>query len=402
MIEFLRLIPHIIASFFKPRTKLVAEILVLRQQLNVLRRQVSKRPQLSNTDRLLFVWLYRWFPSVLSAIGILRPETIIRWHRAGFQSYWRGRSRKPVGRPRISAELRNLISAMSRANHLWGAPHIHGELLKLGFTLAQATVARYMYRGWPPSQGWRTFLTNHVDGIAAIDLFVLPTITFRLLYCLVILLHGRRLWVSFGITTNPTAEWTSRQIIEAFPWDSSPRLDRDTAYGLVFRQRLRAMGIRDKPTAPRSPWQNPYVERLIGTIRRECLDRMIVFGEAHLRRILAGMPRIIMNRAFIARWTRMPHSAGRLSTSASSHHSLSSAPSSPILQNLIFGTHSRLTLNVLLSFAQFEREVTAERIRDKVAASKRKGLWVGGMVPLGYELKDGKLAIVAEEPSGCV
>src|SRR5262245_6307110 len=156
MIEFLRLILHIIASFFKPRTKLVAEILILRQQLNVLRRQVSKRPQLSNTDRLLFVWLYRWFPSVLSAIAILRPETIIRWHRAGFQSYWHGRSRKPVGRPRISAELRNLIGAMSRANHLWGAPHIHGELLKLGFTVAQSTVARYMYRGWPPSQGWRT------------------------------------------------------------------------------------------------------------------------------------------------------------------------------------------------------------------------------------------------------
>src|SRR5260221_866315 len=157
MIEFLRLILHIIASFFKPRTKLVAEILVLRQQLNVLRRQVSKRPQLSNTDRFLFVWLYRRFPSVLSAIAILRPETIIRWHRAGFQSYWRERSRKPVGRPRISAELRNLIGAMSRSNHLWGAPHIHGELLKLGFTIAQSTVARYMYRGWPPSQGWRTF-----------------------------------------------------------------------------------------------------------------------------------------------------------------------------------------------------------------------------------------------------
>jgi transposase InsO family protein len=189
----------------------------------------------------------------------------------------------------LGRELRNLIGAISRANHLWGAPHIHGELLKLGFTVAQSTVARYMYGGWPPSQGWRTFLTNHVDGIAAIDLFVLPTITFRLLYCLVILRHGRRLWVSFGVTTNPTAEWISRQIIEAFPWDSSPRYliwDRDTAYGVVFRQRLRAMGIRDKPTAPRSPWQNPYVERLIGTIRRECLDHMIVFGEAHLRRIL--------------------------------------------------------------------------------------------------------------------
>src|SRR5204862_918283 len=159
------------------------------------------------------------------------------------------------------------------------------------FTIAQSTVARYMYRGWPPSQGWQTFLTNHVDGIAAIDLFVLPTITFQLLYCLVILRHGRRLWVAFGVTTNPTAEWISRQIIEAFPWDSSPRYlirDRDTAYGVVFRQQLRAMGIRDKPTAPRSPWQNPYVERLIGSIRRECLDHMIVLGEWHLRRLLTA------------------------------------------------------------------------------------------------------------------
>jgi hypothetical protein len=169
MIEFLRLILHIMASLFKPRTKLVAEILVLRQQLNVLRRQVSKRPQLSNTDRLLFVWLYRWFPSVLGAIAILRPETIIRWHRAGFRSYWRGRSCNRVGRPRASAELRNLIGTMSRANHLWGAPHIHGELLKLGFTIAQSTVARYMYRGWPPSQGWRTFLANHVDGTTRVE-----------------------------------------------------------------------------------------------------------------------------------------------------------------------------------------------------------------------------------------
>src|SRR5206468_4084079 len=159
-------------------------------------------------------------------------------------------------------------------------------------------------------------------------LFVLPTIAFRQLYCLVILRHGRRLWVTFGVTTNPTAEWISRQIIEAFPWDSSPRYlirDRDTAYGVVFRQRLRAMGIRDKPTAPRSPWQNPYVERLIGTIRRECLDHMIVFGEAHLRRIL-GRYAAYYNESRIHRsLDKMPHSTGRLSASASSQHSLSSA-----------------------------------------------------------------------------
>jgi transposase InsO family protein len=179
---------------------------------------------------------------------------------------------------------------MSRSNPLWDATRIHGELLKLGFDVAQSTVARYMCRRlWPPSQGWWTFLSNHADGIAAVDLFVLPTIAFQILYCLVILRHGRRLWVSFGVTANPTAEWLSRRITEAFPWDHAPQYlirDRDTSYGSVFVQRLRAMGIRDRPTAPRSPWQNAYVERLIGSIRRECLDHMIVFGEAHLRRIL--------------------------------------------------------------------------------------------------------------------
>jgi hypothetical protein len=148
----------------------------------VLRRRAPKRPHLNNTDRFLFVWLYRWFPSVLGAIAIVRPETIIRWHRAGFRAYWRWRSRNHVGRPKVSIALRTLIGEMNRANPLWGAPHIHGELLKLGFEVAQSTVARYMCRhSGPPSQGWRTFLSNHADGIAAVDLFVIPTIAFRIL-----------------------------------------------------------------------------------------------------------------------------------------------------------------------------------------------------------------------------
>ena len=164
-------------------------------KINVLRRRAPKRRHLNNTDRFLFVWLYHWFPSVLGAVAIVRPETIIRWHRAGFRAYWRWRSRNHVGRPKISADLRKLIGEMSRANPLWGSPRIHGELLKLGFDVAQSTVARYMCRRWrPPSQGWRTFLSNHVDGIAAIDLFVLPTIAFQILYCLVIVRHGRRRW----------------------------------------------------------------------------------------------------------------------------------------------------------------------------------------------------------------
>ena len=182
------------------------------------------------------------------------------------------------------------IGQMSRENPLWGAPRIHGELLKLGFGVAQSTVAKYMAkRRGPPSQGWKTFLHNHADGIAAMDLFVVPTIGFRMLYGLVIVRLARRLLVWTAVTTNPTAEWVARQVTEAFPWDGAPKYlirDRDRIYGAVFRRRLQAMGIRDHPTAPRSPWQNPYAERLIGSIRRECLDHVVVMGAAHLRRIL--------------------------------------------------------------------------------------------------------------------
>src|ERR1700757_5181335 len=199
MTDLFKLILGILASRFKARATLEAENLVLRQQVNVLRRRTPKRPHLNNTDRFLFVWLYRWFPSVLEVVAI-RPEIIIRWHRAGFRTYWRWRSRNRVGRPKVSAELRTLIGEMSRANALWGAPRIHGELLKLGFEVAQSMVARYMCRhSRPPSQGWRTFLSNHIDSTAAIDLFVLPTIAFEILYCLVIVRHGRRC-----VTANPT------------------------------------------------------------------------------------------------------------------------------------------------------------------------------------------------------
>ena len=179
---------------------------------------------------------------------------------------------------------------MSRENLLWGAPRIHGELLKLGFQVAQSTVAKYMVkRRGPPSQGWKTFPRNHADGIAAIDLFVVPTIGFRMLYGLVIVRLARRLLVWTGVTAKPTAEWVARQITEAFSWDDAPKYlvrDRDAVYGTAFKKRVHAMGIRDHPIAPRSPWQNPYAERLIGTIRRDCLDHVVVLGQAHLRRIL--------------------------------------------------------------------------------------------------------------------
>jgi len=179
---------------------------------------------------------------------------------------------------------------MSFDNPLWGAPRIHGELLKLGIEVAQSTVAKYMVRSRrPPSQSWKTFLRNHAPDVAAIDLFVVPTIGFRLLYGLVILHLERRRLVWANVTANPTVEWIAQQITEAFAWDEIPRYlirDRDASYGAAVTRRLNAMGIRDRPTAPRSPWQNGYIERLIGSVRRECLDHVVVLGQAHLRRIL--------------------------------------------------------------------------------------------------------------------
>src|SRR5947207_369336 len=277
----------------KPKPQLEAENAALRQQVVILRRKVRGRVQLTNSDRLFFVLLYRWFPSILKTMTIIRPETLVRWHRAGFRRYWRWESRNLGGRPPLSAELRALIRRMSLENTLWGAPHIHGELLKLGFTVAQSTVAKYMVKkgdGPPCGQSWSTFLRNHMPHIAAIDLFLVPTIGFRLLYALVIVRLARRELVWINVTAHPTADWIAQQITEAFPWDEAPRYlirDRDAVYGSVVTRRLRAMGIRDKPISAGSPWQNGFAERLIGTLRRECVDHVIVLGEAHLRRTLS-------------------------------------------------------------------------------------------------------------------
>jgi transposase InsO family protein len=290
MIGLLLFVLAVLVSPFKSKLRLEAENAVLRHQLNVLRRRLHGRARLTNSDRWFFIQLYRWFPSILQVLTIIRPETLVRWHRAGFRHYWRWKSRSPGGRPQIETDLRALIRRMSVENPLWGAPRIHGELLKLGFEVAQSSVAKYMVkRRGPPSQGWRTFLRNHAPDIAAMDLFVVPTIGFDLLYAFVIMQLDRRDLVWINVTANPTAEWVARQITEAFPWDGAPRYmirDRDRIYGTVVTRRLRAMGIRDKPIAAASPWQNSFVERLIGSIRRECLDHLIVLSEAHLRRIL--------------------------------------------------------------------------------------------------------------------
>ena len=295
MIELFCFVLAVLASPFKSKSRLEAENAALRHQLIVLRRKMPGRPWLTNNDRWFFLQMYQWFPSILKVVRIIQPETLVCWHRAGFRCYWRWKSRRRGGRPQIEADLRTLIRRMSVENPLWGAPRIHGELLKLGFAVAQSSVAKYMVkRRGPPSQGWRTFLHNHAPDIAAMDLFVVPTIGFDLLYAFIIVRLDRRGLVWINVTTNPTAEWIARQLTEAFPWDEAPHYlirDRDQTYGAIVTRRLRAMGIRDKPTAPASPWQNGFAERLIGSIRRECVDHFIVLGEAHLRRILRSYAR---------------------------------------------------------------------------------------------------------------
>ena len=295
MIALLCFVLAVLAAPFKSKSRLEAENAILRHQLNILRRKMQGRVRLTDNDRWFFVQLYRWFPSILTVLTIIQPETLVRWHRASFGCNWRWKSRQRGGRSQVEADLRALITRMSMENPLWGAPRIHGELLKLGFDVAQSSVAKYMVkRRGSPSQGWRTFLRNHAPDIAAMDLFVVPTIGFDLLYAFVIVRLDRRELVWINVTRHPTAEWIARQLTEAFPWNEAPLYlirDRDRIYGTVVTSRLRAMGIRDKPTAPASPWQNGFAERLIGSIRRECMDHCIVLGQAHLRRILRSYAR---------------------------------------------------------------------------------------------------------------
>jgi hypothetical protein len=262
MIALLCFLLTLFASPFKSKSRLEAENAALRHQLIVLRRKTRGRVHLTNGDRLFLIQLYRWFPSVLKAVTIVRPETLVRWHRAGFRRYWRWKSRSLGGRPQIDAALRALIRRISAENPLWGAPRIHGELLKLGFEVAQSSVAKYMVkRCGPPSQGWRTFLGNHAPNIDPDK-------------------------VSAG---QPGPFRRSDHWLRSALCNEAPRYlirDRDCVYGAAFPHRLRAMGIRDKPIAPGSPWQNGFAERLIGSIRRECVDHVVVLGEPHLRRIL--------------------------------------------------------------------------------------------------------------------
>jgi putative transposase len=282
-----------VLSSFRDKAALQLELVALRHQIAVLKRKRTTRPRLSQIDRFFWVWLYRLWSGCLDTVVIVKPDTVIRWHRTGFRLFWTWKSRRHRrGRPQVPQEVRVLIRRMSRENPLWGAPRIHGELLKLGIGISQATVSKHMVRHrHPPSQAWRTFLANHVGGLASIDLFIVPTATYGVLYAFIVLRHERRRVVHFDVTSHPTSAWLGQQLVEAFPWETAPQYlirDRDSAYGTIFRDRLEAMNIVDLPTAPRSPWQNAYVERVIGSIRRDCLDHVIVLNERHLRRILSS------------------------------------------------------------------------------------------------------------------
>jgi putative transposase len=279
-------------SALRTHADLAVENLALRQQLAVLQRR-RPRPPLAWTDRLFWIALSRIWVSWRSALAIVKPDTVVRWHRTAFRRFWTWRSREPQGRPPTNRDVRVLVRRMALANPLWGAPRIHGELLKLGIDIGERTVSRLLPKlpRKPPSQTWRTFLTNHIDTLVSVDFLTVPTATFRVLFVFVVLAHHRRRVIHFNVTEHPTAVRTGQQIVEAFPEQTAPRYllrDRDAIFGAQFRRRVSALGIEEVMTAPQSPWQNPFAERLIGSIRRDCLDHLIVLGERHLRRILAS------------------------------------------------------------------------------------------------------------------
>jgi putative transposase len=286
LLHLLRLFPFLCGG----HRQLALENVALRQQLAVYKRTVG-RPTLRRSDRLVWAWLSRVWTEWRAALVIVAPDTVLRWQRRRFRLYWTTLSGRPTrGRPPISPEIRALVTRMAAANPLWGAPRIHGELLTLGLDIGERTVSRLRpKRRTPPSQTWRTFLTNHVRDLVSIDFFTVPAAHFRVFFVLVVLAHHRRRVLHFNVTERPTAEWTAQQIVEAFPDDTAPAYllrDRDTIYGQAFRQRVAGIRILEVLTAAHRPWQNPFVERLIGSVRRECLDHVLVLNERHLRRIL--------------------------------------------------------------------------------------------------------------------
>jgi putative transposase len=281
-----------VASLFQSRWAMQLKILALQHQVAVYKQTVA-RPRLRPSDRMFWAWLSRLWPGWQGALQFVQPCTVIAWQRKRFREHWRRLSQQGTpGRPALAKEVRDLSRQMWQANPTWGSPQIVGELRKLGIAVAKSTVEKYRTRPkQPPSPTWKTFLKNHVQELVALDFFVVPTVTFRVLFVLVILAHERRRVVHFNVIEHPTAQWAAQQVVEAFPWDEAPRYllrDRNRIYSAAFRQRVKHMGIKEVLTAPQSPWQNPYVERLIGSIRRECLNQVIVLHERHLHRLLTG------------------------------------------------------------------------------------------------------------------
>jgi len=293
VIELLWLLLTILRAVVRPRQDLVLENLLLRHQLVLLTRPTRSRPGTRRRvwDKLLWVLARRFCHGWREHLAFVTPDTVVRWHRQGWRLFWRWKSRSRGGRPHLTAEVRELIASMSRDNHLWGTERIRGELLKLGIVVSNRSIRRYRWRGpaRARSQTWRTFLHNHAHHIWAADLLTVPTLTFKSLYVLVFIAHDRRELVHVNVTASPTAAWVWRQVIEATPWGRTPRhllRDRDALYGRDFRQRARRIGIDAIASPIHAPKANSIVERVIGTLRRECLDHLVVLNEQHLMAIV--------------------------------------------------------------------------------------------------------------------
>src|SRR6267143_2327903 len=313
LLQLLRLLPFLCGG----HRQLALENLALHQQLAVYKRTVP-RPKLRTTDRLFWVALARVWAGWRQPLVIVTPDTILRWQRRRFREHWTQLSGRPTrGRPPVNPEIAALVTRMTAANPLWSAPRIHGELLELGFHAAQRTVPRLLpKRRTPPSQTWRTFMTNHVRDLVSLDFFTVPTARLRVRFVFVVLAHDRRRVLNFNVTEHPSAAWTAQQIVDAFPDDSAPSYllrDRDSIYGHAFRQRVKGMGVGEVLTAPHSPWQNPFAERLIGSIRRECLNQVLVLGERHCAASYPATSPTITGRALTSRSIRMHPTAGQLS-----------------------------------------------------------------------------------------
>jgi transposase InsO family protein len=287
---FWRALGHFLAAAFRGRLSLQLEIVALRHQLSVYERSRPRRFRLEPGDRVLWSWLARHWPEWRDRVRFVRPLTVLEWQKRRFRDHWLRKSEGQPGRPAVDPEIRALIRRISRANPSWGSPRIVGELAKVGIVVAKSTVEKYRIRTpGSPSPTWKAFLETHVKDLVSIDFFTVPTVRFEILFVLIVLAHERRRIVHVNVTAHPTAQWTAQQMVEAFPFDTAPRYlirDRDGIYGAAFRRRVRGLDIEEVLTAPRSPWQNPYAERLIGTLRRECTDNVIVLHERHLRRVL--------------------------------------------------------------------------------------------------------------------